>query len=121
MNMTVLRESAYRTADAMPHTGITRLILTAPMIEAIREYGTDYWTKHTSYQPEEILREHLRDVLSSMPADDILDLDYARRNMGPHQMASMFMDKMTSMGELKKQIDAACDKTLEYLRPYYES
>lgn len=120
MEMTVLREHAYRTNDALPQmVGVTRLTLTAPVIAAVREHASTYWEKHTK-NGDETLVEHLRDVLASMPADDILDLSYTHREMNTRQLAKVFMEKMTSMGELKKQIDDVCETTLDQLGFFYE-
>lgn len=119
MNMTVLRENAHRANGNLPHLGITRLILTAPVIAAVREHASTYWGKHTK-DGEDTLLEHLRDVLTSMPGDDILDLHYVYQQGNAWQLAKVFMEKMTSMGELKKQIDAVCEGTLEQLGLFYE-
>lgn len=120
MEMTVLRENAYRTNETLPSVvGFTRLILTAPVITAVREHASTYWEKHTK-NGEDALLEHLRDVMASMPADDILDLHYTYQQGNTRQMAGMFMEKMTSMGELKKQIDDVCETTLDHLGFFYE-
>lgn len=115
MNMSVLREPRYRTDANLPSVGITRLILTEPIVTAIKDHARTYWAKHT-VNGDDVLIRHLRDVIDSLSDDDILELMFVRRENSTQCLAQTFMDKMTSMGELKKQIDAACFPVLDARR-----
>lgn len=121
MNMTVLREDMHRQNTSLPHTDDIRQMMAMFMVPAVKVNEPVYWAEVTSGKPSTELCEHLVDVVLSLPADDVLDLRYLYTEVGPQVAAKEFMQKMRSMGALKRQIDEVCESTLDtYLRFYQD-
>jgi hypothetical protein len=103
MKMAVLREHTPWTDGQLPYLGISRQAVEDRVVESTKTFASNWWAKHG-----DSLYAHINEVITSLPDDDIADLNYAADEMGDYPLAAMFMEKMRSVGALRRQIDETC-------------
>ncbi|MFD9398356.1 GIY-YIG nuclease family protein [Streptomyces sp. NPDC060011] len=86
--------------------GINREMLYVRVYGALRAHAAPYLATGSRTVGEAAVQEHVKDVIFSLPDDDIWELDYIARHSEPLALAETFMDRMNELGAIRREIDA---------------
>lgn len=105
MNMSVRQEVVPGLECHGPFLGISRSALAVRVQASLRLHASEYWTRCSTAHGEAVLREHVRDVVTSMPDQDLADLNYLATESDAKALAEHFLWVMNRMNAVRKQIN----------------
>ena len=101
--MSVTLEPRLRIDDCLPDTSEIRRGLIGPVIDAARKFNHG-WASECDRLGVVHVVDYLRDVINSLPDDDILELSYIHRNCEPGVLSAEFVERLIAYNIMSRRI-----------------